>query len=62
VTADHRPDDGPLLGLPAGMFDPVDETPDHLFYESPRLVRHIDDRAIAAVTQLYRELCQGDGR
>jgi SAM-dependent methyltransferase len=38
------------------MFDPVDETPDHLFYESPRLVRHIDDRAIAAVTQLYREL------
>jgi SAM-dependent methyltransferase len=34
----------------------VDETPDERFYSVPRLVTHIDDRAIAAVTQLYREL------
>ena len=32
-----------------------DETPDALFYRAPRLVTHIDDRAIAAVTQVYRE-------
>jgi SAM-dependent methyltransferase len=34
----------------------MDETPDEEFYRTPRLVTHIDDRAIAAVTQLYREL------
>ncbi len=32
-----------------------DETPDEEFYSTPRLVTHIDDAAIAAVTQLYRE-------
>jgi len=31
------------------------ESPDEEFYRSPRFVTHIDDRAIAAVTQLYRE-------
>ena len=42
--------------LPAEAFRRYDETPDEKFYETPRLVTHIDDRAIAAVTQLYREL------
>ena len=37
-------------------FRRYDETPDGLFYTTPRLVTHIDDAAIAAVTQLYREL------
>jgi SAM-dependent methyltransferase len=32
-----------------------DESADELFYAAPRLVTHIDDAAIAAVTQLYRE-------
>jgi SAM-dependent methyltransferase len=41
--------------LPAGAFRRYDETPDEEFYKMPRLVTHIDDRAIAAVTQLYRE-------
>jgi SAM-dependent methyltransferase len=41
--------------FPAGAFRRYDETPDEWFYSSPRLVTHIDDRAIAAVTQLYRE-------
>src|ERR671916_733351 len=41
--------------LPAGAFRRFDETPDEEFYSAPRLVTHIDDRAIAAVTQLYRE-------
>ena len=35
---------------------PYDETPKEKFYRTPRLVTHIDDRAIGAVTQLYREL------
>ena len=39
----------------------MDETPDEQFYEVPRLVTHIDDRAIQAVTQLYRELFPADG-
>jgi len=42
--------------LPAGAFRRYDERPDEEFYETPRLVTHIDDRAIAAVVQLYREL------
>lgn len=41
--------------LPAEAFRRYDEMPDEQFYETPRLVTHIDDRAIAAVTQLYRE-------
>ncbi len=32
-----------------------DESADALFYRSPRFVTHIDDQAIAAVTQVYRE-------
>ena len=37
-------------------FRRYDETPDSLFYGQPRFVTHIDDAAIAAVTQVYREL------
>ncbi len=39
----------------------MDETPDEEFYRTPRLVTHIDDRAIAAVTQIYRELFPAGG-
>ena len=42
-------------------FGRYDETPDEEFYRTPRLVNHIDDRAIAAVTQLYRELFPAGG-
>jgi SAM-dependent methyltransferase len=41
--------------LPRGAFDRSDETPDEEFYRCPRFVTHIDEHAIAAVTQLYRE-------
>jgi hypothetical protein len=41
--------------LPEEAFRRYDETPDEEFYRLPRFVTHIDDRAIAAVTQLYRE-------
>src|SRR5579859_3476156 len=32
-----------------------DESPDPLFYLQPRFVTHIDDAAVEAVTQLYRD-------
>lgn len=38
------------------MFRRYDESPDTWFYRQPRLVTHIDDAAIAAVTELYREV------
>ncbi|CAA9493601.1 MAG: hypothetical protein AVDCRST_MAG25-3502 [uncultured Rubrobacteraceae bacterium] len=44
-----------MADLPREAFRRYDETPDEVFYRTPRLVTHIDDRAIAAVTQLYRE-------
>jgi len=43
-------------GYPRGFFDRDDERPDSSFYSSPRLVTHIDDGAIAAVSALYAEL------
>jgi SAM-dependent methyltransferase len=47
--------------LPEEAFRRYDETPDEGFYKTSRLVTHIDDRAIAAVTQLYREFFPADG-
>ncbi len=44
-----------LPGLPATAFDKQDRTPDPAFYAQPRFVTHIDDGAVAAVTQLYRD-------
>ncbi len=41
--------------LPPEAFRRQNESPDEEFYRAPRFVTHIDDRAIAAVTQLYRE-------
>ena len=43
------------------VFRRTDEAPDEEFYRTPRLVTHIDDQAIAAVTQLYRELFPAGG-
>ncbi len=43
-----------MIGLPPRAFEKADPSPDALFYAAPRLVTHIDDDAIAAVTELYR--------
>lgn len=40
----------------AGFFDRADPSPDGRFYAQPRLVTHIDDEAIAAAGQVYRDL------
>ena len=50
-----------LHPLPEEAFGRYDETPDEEFYLLPRFVTHIDNHAIAAVTQLYRELFPADG-
>ena len=42
--------------FPPGFFAREDERPDAAFYGPPRLVTHIDDGAIAAVSDLYAEL------
>ena len=47
---------------PSEAFRRYDETPDEEFYSVPRLVTHIDDGAIAAVTQLYSELFPTGGK
>jgi SAM-dependent methyltransferase len=44
-----------LPGLPEAAFDKADRSPDAEFYLEPRFVTHIDDGAIAAVTQAYRQ-------
>jgi hypothetical protein len=49
------------LGLPPGAFARIDESEDELFYEPSRLVQHIDDGAIAALTGLYRAVLPAGG-
>jgi Methyltransferase domain len=46
--------DAAALGLPPGAFAKLDVEPDELFYVPARLVTHIDDGAIAALTEFYR--------
>lgn len=50
-----------IAGLPARAFEKADPSPDPLFYAQPRLVAHIDDGAIAAVTDLYRQVLPPGG-
>ncbi len=50
-----------IAGFPARAFTKADPAPDPEFYAAPRLVAHIDDGAIAAVTQLYRETLPAGG-
>ncbi len=48
-------------GFPEGFFTRMDDDDDAVFYAPPRLVTHIDDGAIAAVSALYAELgLEGD--
>jgi len=51
---DKNADPAGALGLPPGAFEKLDAEDDEIFYEPPRLVCHIDDGAIAALTAFYR--------
>jgi hypothetical protein len=48
-------------GLPMAAFVKLDSEPDELFYEPARLVPHIDDGAIAALTEFYRAVLPAGG-
>lgn len=47
--------------LPRDVFAKADPSPDVRFYAQARLVTHIDEAAVAAVTQLYREVLPPGG-
>jgi hypothetical protein len=49
------------LGLPKGAFTKIDAEDDELFYEPPRLVYHIDEHAVAALTNFYRAVLPAGG-
>jgi SAM-dependent methyltransferase len=51
-----------LPGLPEAAFEKMDPSPDAEFYSFPRFVTHIDDGAIAVVTQSYRERLPSGGK
>ena len=49
------------MALPPAAFEKEDAAADAEFYEAARLVTHIDDHAIAALTDFYREVLPRDG-
>lgn len=56
--SDQTPDDA----LPPGAFEKADAGDDVAFYAPPRLVTHIDEAAVEALTDFYRETLREDGR
>lgn len=55
------PPAAPLPKFPPGAFDKQDISDDAEFYLQPRLVTHIDDAAIAALTDFYARILPSDG-
>lgn len=53
--------DEDILALPDGAFDRIDEGADEEFYAPARLVYHIDDHAVAALTEFYRTVLPAGG-
>jgi hypothetical protein len=53
---------GDLPELPPNAFDKEDVGDDLAFYAPPRLVTHIDEPAVEALTACYRELLPAGGR
>jgi hypothetical protein len=50
-----------LTNLPPAAFTKADPSPDAEFYATPRFVKHIDDGAVAAVTEAYRAVLPPGG-
>jgi hypothetical protein len=49
------------LDLPPGALDRIDESADEDFYGPARLVYHIDDHAVAALTEFYHTMLPAGG-
>ncbi len=47
--------------FPEWAFRRVDESSDRIFYAEPRMVVHLDEPSLTAITQLYRELLPAGG-
>src|ERR1700737_4848159 len=61
VEHDQRAEMEDALGLTRDAFSKLDPEDDAVFYEPPRLVCHIDDGAIAALTGFYRTILPSGG-
>jgi hypothetical protein len=61
MEQDQGADKEDALGLPRDAFGKLDPEDDAVFYEPPRLVCHIDDGAIAALTGFYRTILPSGG-
>jgi len=48
--------------FPPGFFRRIDESNDRDFYREPRLVTHLDDATLGALTAVYRELLPAGAR
>lgn len=48
------------FGLPAFWFQRPDDESDEVFYQQPRMVAHIDDATMLALTQFYRDFLPDD--
>jgi len=46
--------------LPDALFQRQDQSPDELFYQQARMVTHIDEATINAITEFYREFIPAD--
>jgi SAM-dependent methyltransferase len=55
------PPDDRYATFPPGFFSRTDDTVDTRFYSQPRLVMHIDDGAVNAISDLYDELGLHEG-
>jgi SAM-dependent methyltransferase len=62
VDTPAMPIEPPGVVLPAALFARVDDGDDANFYQTPRLVTHIDPGTIDALTQYYREVLPEDAR
>ena len=60
--SDSSTDGGSAPAFPPQFFEREDESPDSLFYQLPRLVTHIDDATIAALTAFYAEFLPAGAR
>jgi SAM-dependent methyltransferase len=61
IELDRKVEMEDALGLPRDAFSKLDPEDDAVFYEPPRLVCHIDDGAIAALTGFYRTILPSGG-
>ncbi|HBZ70644.1 MAG TPA: methyltransferase type 11 [Deltaproteobacteria bacterium] len=52
----------PQAEFPPGFFRRIDESSDHDFYREPRLVHHLDEATLTALTAAYRELVPAGAR